>query len=287
MSAQTKKVCVMNHSEGTFQAAGGLELYYQKWQPERAPRAILAIVHGFGEHSGRYDTVVNHLISRGFAIYGFDHRGHGRSPGQRGHINAWDEYRGDVNAFLKTIRAQNPQEAIFLMGHSMGALIVLDYILRGPEKLAGTIVSGTPIEPVGFASPFLMAVARILSRIWPGCPIKIPLEAAMLSRDADVVAAYQQDPLVHSLATPRWGTESQKTIQWLKSHPQDLQMPILMIHGGSDPINTIAGCQDFFEKVSYADKQLLVYPGSYHEPHNDLDHKQVVEDLEKWLTKHL
>jgi len=277
----------MNHSEGTFPGVGGLELYYQKWLPERAPLAILAIVHGFGEHSGRYGTVVNLLTSRGFAIYGFDHRGHGRSPGQRGHINAWDEYRGDVNAFLKTIQAQNPQEAIFLMGHSMGALIVLDYVLRRPEKLAGTIVSGTPIDPVGFAKPYLVTLARLLSRILPKFPIKIPFDAATISRDADVVAAYRQDPSVHCFATPRWGTESQKTIQWIKSRPQDLQMPILMIHGGSDPINTVAGCEDFFEKVSYPDKQLLVYPESYHEPHNDLDHKQVVEDLEKWLTKHL
>ena len=277
----------MNHSEGAFPGVGGPELYYQKWLPEGSPLAILAIVHGFGEHSGRYSTVVNHLTSRGFAIYGFDHRGHGRSPGQRGHINAWDEYRGDVSAFLKTIQAQNPQEAIFLMGHSMGALIVLDYVLRRPEKLAGTIVSGTPIDPVGFAKPYLITLARLLSRILPKFPIKIPFDAATISRDADVVAAYQQDPLVHCLATPRWGTESQKTIQWIKSRPQDLQMPILMIHGGSDPINTVAGCEDFFEKVSYPDKQLLVYPESYHEPHNDLDHKQVVEDLEKWLTKHL
>ena len=277
----------MNHSEGTFPGVGGLELYYQKWLPERAPLAILAIVHGFGEHSGRYGTVVNLLTSRGFAIYGFDHRGHGRSPGQRGHINAWDEYRGDVSAFLKTIQAQNPQEAIFLMGHSMGALIVLDYVLRCPEKLAGTIVSGTPIDPVGFAKPYLITLARLLSRILPKFPIKIPFDAATISRDADVVAAYRQDSLVHCLATPRWGTESQKTIQWIKSRPQDLQMPILMIHGGSDPINTVAGCEDFFEKITYPDKQLLVYPESYHEPHNDLDHKQVVEDLEKWLTKHL
>ncbi len=277
----------MNHGEGAFPGVGGLELYYQTWLPEGSPLAILAIVHGFGEHSGRYGTVVNLLTSRGFAIYGFDHRGHGRSPGQRGHINAWDEYRGDVNAFLKTIQAQNPQEAIFLMGHSMGALIVLDYVLRRPEKLAGTIVSGTPIDPVGFAKPYLITLARLLSRIWPRCPIKIPFDAATISRDADVVAAYRQDSLVHCLATPRWGTESQKTIQWIRSRPQDLQMPILMIHGGSDPINTVAGCEDFFAKVTYPDKQLLVYPESYHEPHNDLDHKQVVEDLEKWLTKHL
>ncbi|MCH8874804.1 alpha/beta hydrolase [candidate division KSB1 bacterium] len=147
--------------------------------------------------------------------------------------------------------------------------------------------SGTPIDPVGFAKPYLITLARLLSRIWPGCPIKIPFDAATISRDADVVAAYQQDSLVHCFATPRWGTESQKTIQWIKSRPQDLQMPILMIHGGSDPINTVTGCEDFFEKVTYPDKQLLVYPESYHEPHNDLDHKQVVEDLEKWLTKHL
>ncbi len=127
----------MNHREGTFRGHGGLELYYQCWRPEGTPLAVLVLIHGFGEHSGRYMNVVNHLVPRGYAIWSFDHRGHGRSPGRRGFVRTWDEFREDIRLFLEMVRQQEGGLPVFLMGHSMGGLMVLEYALHHPGRPAG------------------------------------------------------------------------------------------------------------------------------------------------------
>ncbi len=112
----------MEHDEGTFEGSGGLELYQQFWRPGGRPRAALAIVHGMGEHSGRYRNVVDALVPMGYAVHGFDLRGCGRSPGQRGHIDAWSQFRDDAGAFLRAVEEQEPRVPLFLMGHSMDGL---------------------------------------------------------------------------------------------------------------------------------------------------------------------
>jgi alpha-beta hydrolase superfamily lysophospholipase len=277
----------MEHKEGTFQGADGLQLYYQSWRGEKETRAVLAIIHGFGEHSGRYTNVVNHLISHGYVIYGFDLRGHGRSPGQRGHINSWDEYRGDVKNFLHQISKQEPNEPVFMLGHSMGALIALDYLLRQPAGLSGAIISGAPLEPVGVAKPFLVLLARTLSRIWPSFSLPLGLDTKALSRNKDVVKAYEEDPLVHGKTTVRWGTEILKTIEWVKARAAEVNIPILLIHGGFDPLNSPHGTRIFFDKVTFPDKDMKIYPGSYHEAHNDLDYELVMNDMAQWLGRHV
>ncbi len=276
----------MENREGSFQGIGGLELFCQSWRGEGRSRAALAIIHGFGEHSGRYMNVVNHLVPQGYAIYGFDLRGHGRSPGQQGHIESWEEYRGDVKNFLHMIFKQEPKQLVFMLGHSMGALIALDYILRDPTGLRGAIISGSPLEPVGVAKPFLVLLARVLSRVWPRFSMPLGLDPKGISRDTEVVKAYQADPLVHGKTTVRWGTEILKTIEWVKTHAAEVSIPLLLIHGGSDPLNSPDGTRNFFEKVTFPDKKMKIYPGSYHEAHNDLDYGQVMNDMAQWLERH-
>lgn len=277
----------MKHSEGKFKGAGGLELYYQCWQPDGQPRAVVVIVHGIGEHSGRYMNVVNQLVPHGYAVYSFDNRGHGRSPGQRGYLNAWAEFREDVRAFLKKVREQEPGRSVFLMGHSLGSLIVGDYVLRDPSGLKGTILSGLATEPAGAAPAYLVAIARLLSRLWPTFSMASGLEAAAISRDPAAVQAYQADPLVHDRVTPRYGTEALATVEWVKTHASEMKIPVLLLHGGADRLVSSAGSQRFFEAVPLADKELHIYPDGYHEPHNDLQHEQVMADLEGWLERHL
>ena len=277
----------MEHSEGTFHGDGGLALYYQRWRPDGPPRSVLALVHGIGEHSGRYMNVVRAFTGRGHAVYGFDHRGHGRSPGPRGHIDRWEQYRGDVTAFLRVVGAREPDRLLFLLGHSLGALIVLDYILHHPEGLRGAIISGAPLEPVGVAKPHLVAVTRLLSRVWPRFTVPLGLDASALSRDPDVARAYREDPLVHGIATVRWGAECLARIGWVKSHAADVRLPILLIHGAADRLNSPDGSRRLFEGMKCADKSLRIFPGGYHEPHNDLDHAVVLEDVAQWLDRHL
>ncbi|RPI58114.1 MAG: alpha/beta hydrolase, partial [Chloroflexi bacterium] len=131
----------MEHFEGTFRGEGGIELYYQGWRPEGTPRATLAIVPGFGEHGGRYANVVNWFVPRGYAALAFDVRGNGRSPGQRGFVGSFQDYRGDLRAFLQVVRAREPEGRLFLLGHSQGGLMVLDYVLHDPSGLDGVVAS--------------------------------------------------------------------------------------------------------------------------------------------------
>ncbi len=282
----------MEHREGSFAASDGLELYRQCWRPEGRTRAALAIVHGMGEHSGRYQNVIHALVPKGYVIHGFDLRGCGRSPGQRGHIDSWSQFRGDLDAFLRSVREQErlicppPGESgvpLFLMGHSMGGLIVLDYVLRRPEGLVGTLLSAPGLEPLGVAKPWMVLVARLLTRIWPRFALDVELEVAAVSRDSAVVEAYRQDPLCHAKGSVRWGTESLAVIEWIKAHAGDLRLPILMTHGSADRLVSPAGTRAFFDAVTFPDKTFHLYQGGYHEPHNDLDHEQVLGDYQSWL----
>jgi alpha-beta hydrolase superfamily lysophospholipase len=274
----------MNHTEDAFEGAGGLRLFSQRWRPEGTARAVLAIVHGFGEHSSRYTNVVEHFVPRGYAVHGFDLRGHGRSPGQRGHVSSWAEYRDDVKAFLGHISQQEPGRPVFLLGHSLGSIIALDYVLRHPQGLSGLILSGTAVDPVGAAPPLLVAIARVMSRLWPTLSLPLKLDKTALSRIPEVVSQYIADPLVHGLGSARWGTEALDTIDWCKAHASELQLPLLVVHGASDRINSAAGARLVFEAARSSDKRLVMVPGGYHEPHNDSGREQTFQALEEYLS---
>ena len=277
----------MNHTQDAFEGAGGLKLFSQSWRPEGTAQAVLAIVHGFGEHSGRYTNVVRHFVPRGYAVHGFDLRGHGRSPGQRGHINSWAEYREDVKAFLGHVARQEPGRPVFLLGHSLGSIIALDYALHHPQGLSGLILSGLAVDPVGAATPLLVATARLMSRIWPTLSMGVKLDKGALSRIPEVVSEYIADPLVHGLGSARWGTECLDAIAWCKAHASRLQLPLLVVHGDSDRINTAAGARLVFEAARSQDKRLVLVPGGHHEPHNDLGREQTFQALEEYLGQRL
>ena len=277
--------------EGSFTGARNLKLYYRAWYPtERSlsiPKAAIALVHGLGEHCDRYDTVVTALTQTGYALFGFDNQGHGRSDGQRGHIEQWQDYRDNVCAFLKKVREHEPNLPIFILGHSLGGLIALDYVLRQPAHLQGVIVSGPPIRPVGVAKPYRVAIARLFSGVLPRFSLSLDLGSDALSRDPKVIQATNDDPLMHSMATLKWGTETLATIAYVRQHINTLKLPILLIHGDADSVNDVSGSQELYEKIAIADKTLKIYPGNYHEPHNDLDRQKVMQDLILWLDNHL
>lgn len=272
--------------EGTFPGSGGLQLYYQCRKPEAACGTV-GIVHGVGEHSGRYGNVVEHLTSHGFAVYGYDLRGHGRSPGRRIHMNRWDEYREDLAAFLQLVQKQESPKPLFVYGHSMGALITVDYLIHRQPKLNGAILSGIPLQPAGVAKAHLVAVARVLSNVWPTFTLSLGLDHSALSRDPQVVKAYGADPLVSGRVTVRWGTESLAAISRVKAQASKVGIPILVIHGEADRLNLPGGSRGLFEAIAFADKTLRIYPETYHEPHNDLNYATVLSDTTEWLTKHL
>ncbi|MCJ7513492.1 MAG: alpha/beta hydrolase [Anaerolineales bacterium] len=277
----------MIHLQDRFEGYGGTALFVQGWLPDGEARAHLAIVHGIAEHSGRYSNVVTHGTRGGFAVWGFDLRGHGRSEGRPGHIRSWAEYRNDLSAFLAYISDPRPEAPCFVLGHSLGALIVLDYVQTSSDGPTGAIISAAPIEPTGVARPHLVALARLLSTVWPTFTLNLGLAGKALSRDPEVAAAYESDPLVHKVATARWGSECLAAVKRVKSQPQAIRLPSLFIHGGKDPLNLARGVSAFFEQLTIEDKLLRLYPDSLHEPHNDLDAAVVVGDIFAWVTSHL
>lgn len=277
----------MEHFEGTFRGEGDAELYYQGWRPEGGtPRATLAIAHGFGEHSGRYGNVVNWLVPRGYAAVAYDLRGNGRSPGRRGYVRSFEEYRRDLRAFLQLVRARQPEGPLFLLGHSQGGLLALDYVLHDPAGLDGVIASSPLLCRLPIA-PHLLLLARALSRIWPGLTMATGMDVTALSRDKAVVQAYVDDPLVHNLGSPRLATEIMAAIDWTQAHAGDLALPCLIVHGTADRLSACEASQAFFEACVCEDRERLTYEGGYHELFNDLDKERVLADVEAWLERHI
>ncbi|MEA5564169.1 alpha/beta hydrolase [Anabaena sp. UHCC 0399] len=277
------------HNQSVFSGVGGLKLYYQSWFPEGKVKAVLVIVHGLGGHSDKYSHIVEHLVPKHYAIYSLDLRGHGRSPGRRGHINAWADFREDLRAFLQLIPTQQPQVPVFLLGHSLGAVIVLDYVLRYPQEgstLQGVIALAPAIGKVG-VSKFRLLVGRLMSKVWPSFTLNTGLDLAAASRDEKVLVAYTQDSLRHTRASARLATEYFATVAWIYDHAPEWQVPLLILHGGADRVALPEGGEIFYQLVNSPDKLRIEYPGAYHELQDDLNYQEVLTDLETWLEKHL
>jgi len=278
----------MKEKTGHFEGTGGLQLFYRTWLPDKSPKAVMVIIHGVGEHIGRYQNMVDGLVPAGFILTGYDQRGHGQSEGQRGHINSWSEFREDIDRFLKLAVKLADGRPVFLYGHSQGSLEVLDYILHDSQGLAGVIISGCALVPKGSIAPaHLVIMAKILSKIKPNIPIKVELNGSNLSRNPQVARAYDEDPLVHLQRSVGWGAAGLKTIDWIKTHAEGIDLPILFLHGECDPLVDVEGARHFFDQISYPDKTIHIYPDGLHEPHNDTCYKQVVADMKSWMEERL
>lgn len=276
----------MRHQDGRFTGAGGLELYRQEWLPDSEPSAVVVLVHGVGEHSGRYMNVVGPLVASGHAVYGYDHRGHGRSEGRRVHIDDWSEYREDLGTFLDLVARDTSGLPVVVYGHSMGSLVVLDYLLQSQDGLTGAIISGVALEPAGVSKPYLIALAKMLSGVTPTLAVSLGIEPESLTRDPEALAAYHADELIAPKATVRWGAQCLETVERIKAGMRGVELPILVVHGEEDPLNLPSGAHELYEVVPCADKTLNVYAGAHHEPHNDIGHEKVAADIAAWVSAH-
>ncbi len=274
-----------HHREGIFQGANELKLYYQSWQPRSLARASLVIVPGIGGHSGIFTQMVEYLIERNYSVYSYDLRGNGRSPGQRGYINSWAEFRVDLKSFLNLVTSKKPALPLFLIGQSIGGTIALDYVLREAPQLQGLILMSPGLR-LGVTA-WKLWLAQLLSLLWPHLALDSGLDLGTSSRVPEIVAACAQDPLRHSQGTARLTTELLKTMDWIKAHGRELQVPLLILHGGADRVTLPESSRLFFEGLTLADKERKEYPDSYHELHLALNSQEVLGDMEDWLNRHL
>jgi acylglycerol lipase len=277
----------MKHQEGHFKGLKNLELYYQGWLPEGDPVAVLLVVHGLAEHSGRYGNVVDYFVPRGYAVYALDHCGHGRSEGARVYIERFTDYLDDLKTFFDMVRGWHPDRKIFMVGHSMGGTIGLAYAARYQDELDGLILSAAGVRLGASVSPFVITVGKLCSTLLPKMGMVI-LDASTISRDPAVVAAYDNDPLVHrGKVTARLGAEMIATTQAFPEQVSRLHLPILIMHGTADRLVDPQGSPWLYETVGSTDKTLKLYEGCYHEIFNEPEHEQVLADVEAWLQAHL
>jgi len=289
MSAPQKR-----YKTGTITGVRQLNLYYQSWEPSTAARADVVLVHGLGEHIGRYEHVAEAFTQAGYSFWAFDNLGHGRSDGQRGHIERWADYTENVERFVALVQSQSPDPTanrpLFIYGHSLGALMTLIYLIERPSNAAeicGLVISAPPIQPVGVEKPWLATLAKTFSQLLPRLSLNLGLGGEALSRDPKVVRRALADPLMHSVATLRWGTETMAAIATARNRASQITCPVLILHGADDKISDVQGSHELFDSLTLTDKTLLVYPNNYHEVHNDLDQDQVLEDILTWFNTHV
>jgi acylglycerol lipase len=278
----------MKHQEGIFVGVRKASLYYQGWLPEGEPRAVLLIVHGLAEHSGRYMNLVNRFVPQGFAVYGIDHLGHGRSEGRRLALERFADYTEPLKVFSAMVRCWQPGRPVFLVGHSMGGLIGATYLLTNQEELAGAILSGPAIMAPGHIPAMTIFAGRLLSVLFPSVGIVERLTAEEICRDPAVVAAYIADPLVYQgKITARLGAEMLGAMEHIRKEAGRIRLPLLIVQGEADRLVNPAGAQVLFDGVASPDKRLIVYEGFYHEVFNEPEHDRVLSDVERWLEAHL
>jgi alpha-beta hydrolase superfamily lysophospholipase len=272
--------------EGSFLGAGGLSLFCRVWHPAGPPRAALINLHGLGDHSGLYPALVEYLTARGIVVHALDLRGNGRSPGQRGYVSGWDDFREDLRIFVGRVRAEERGLPLFLLGNSLGGLIVLDYALHHPDGVRGVIAAAPPLGRLGVPAP-LMALGRIMSRLWPRFSIRTGMDLSGLARDPVVRETLLADPLFHRRGTARLSTEVVKTIAAVQAAAPRFPLPVLILHGSSDRMVLPDGSRDFIARVGHPDHELREYPEGYHVLFADVDREQVLGDLERWIVSRL
>ena len=277
----------MEHTDGIFKGQRGLNLFYQCWLPDLNPRAVLLIVPGLAEHTGRYANIVNYFVPRAYAVCGLDHRGHGKSEGLRCYTDTFSDYVDDLKIFFEKVHSEHGDRKIFLVGHSMGATIAVAYAVQNQRDLAGLIVSGVTLKPGSSISPALKAVVRLISLLLPKIGVTV-LDATAISQDKAVVDAYVHDPLVYrGRITARLGAELVKTLDELPSLIPEINLPIMIMHGTDDRLCNPDGSRMLYELVRSRDKTLKLYEGFYHEIFNEPGHLQVMADMEAWLATRL
>lgn len=273
----------MRHTEGTFTASDGLTIFHQAWLPDGEPKAVVLLLHGLGEHSGRYTHVATALVEHGYAVCALDHRGHGRSQGKRVFVKEYAEFQRDLLQFRRLVEQQHPGLPLFVFGHSMGGNLALGHVLDHQDGVRGLALSGAALAVTDDVSPALKKIAGVLAKVAPGVRPQ-GLDASAVSRDPAVVAAYLADPLVYSgkvsagLAGALFGA-----IDRFPARFAELRLPLLVMHGTADRLVPVAGSRALEAGAVNADVTSHYYDGLYHEILNEPEQQQVIADLRVWL----
>ena len=268
----------------TFTGVSGTAIAHRTWAPA-SPHSVVVVLHGLGEHSGRYTALAGDLNAAGYAVCALDHRGHGESGGQRVGFDRFDDLVDDVATLVADVRRRFPLP-LFVLGHSFGGLVALRYVTRDHPDIAGLVLSGTAASVPKTVSPITVLAGKTLSLVAPSVGVlTLPLDK--ISKDPAVVAAYNADPLVtRRKVRARVGAEMLKVMAQVDDALPSLRVPTLIMHGGADVITTPDSSRLIHEHLGSTDKQLVIYDGLYHEIFNEPERGEVIASVIAWLNAH-
>jgi acylglycerol lipase len=274
----------MKATDGDLEGDGGLRLYRRRWLPDCEPKATVVIAHGAGEHLARYGHVAERLTGAGYAVHALDHRGHGRSEGDRADLGSMDAVVADLRSEIALARSEQLDRKLFLLGHSMGGCISLEYALRHQEEIDGLILS-SPVASLNSASGATRALSKLVGSVIPRLGV-YSVDTVLISRDPEVVRAYEEDPLVHHTKVPaRTVAELTRSVESFPDRLPDLTMPVLVFHGTGDQIAEPAGSEMVHDRAGSADKSIELFEGLYHETLNEPEQGEVLDLVVAWLDE--
>lgn len=280
----------ISRAERAFDGVDDVRIVYDVWTPPdsgAAPRGVVILAHGLGEHARRYDHVAARFGREGLITYALDHRGHGRSGGKRVLVKDISEYTRDFDTLVGIAARENPGLTRIVLGHSMGGGIVFAYGVEHPDDYQLMVLSGPAVAAQLAVSPLLGWVAKTIGTIAPGLPLQA-LDSSAVSRDPSVVHAYDNDPLVYHGKIP--GGVARALLVVGETMPQrapSLTAPLLVVHGSDDRLIPVEGSRQLVAAVGSSDVELKVYPGLYHEVFNEPEQKQVLDDVVAWINARL
>jgi alpha-beta hydrolase superfamily lysophospholipase len=277
----------MDTSEWKWKTSDGLEMYSKAWVPSGNAKGVVCLVHGLGEHIGRYQPDGEALVERGYILAGFDQRGFGKSGGQRGHTPSLDAYLNDIGSFLAEVARRYPGQPRFLYGHSMGGVLVLAYAPLRQPAIAGVVATGPGLKSAIEKQKIKVLLSKILGRVLPTLSFPGGLDAQMISRDPRVVDEFLNDPLVHPHITAAWGKSMLGAIDLTYKNAPHFPLPLLLMHGANDEIAYPRGSQMFADLAPKDKVTLKMWDGFKHELHTDPEKAEVFKFMCDWMDKQL
>ena len=263
------------------------KIFYRKWAKKSNPKAALIVIHGLGEHSGRYKQLAEYFYAQDLVVFCPDQLGHGLSSGKRGHVRRFEDYFVAVEEIRDKLERDYPNIPCFVLGHSMGALIAALWLVENQNRFAGALFSGGAFRLAENPSNLLRSVVDTLAFLLPTVGV-MKIDGRKVSRDPDIVNAYIKDSLVHHKAySARLISEFVKAMENLQRKSSVISIPVLVLHGEADTLTAPEGSTEFIKNISSQDKTLKMLPGVYHEILNEPEGPQLMSEMKEWIYKRL
>jgi alpha-beta hydrolase superfamily lysophospholipase len=267
--------------QGTLTSADGTRLFWRAWEVEQ-PRATFAVVHGLGEHSGRYERFARAMAVRGLSVFAVDLRGMGQSEGRRGHLQRWADWIKDLETFVGMVEEHPSAGEVIPLGHSFGGIVVLSAVIREALMSRRFVVSNPALRAAVRLPGWKLFLGRLSARMLPTLALSNEVDPASISREPAVVEAYRADPLVHDRITARLWSEWQAASEELRARAREIRTPFMLILSEADRLIDPEGARELARLATKSPPLVRSYPDRYHEPFNDLGCEEVFDDLAAW-----